>query len=80
MSALSIVAGKSCWVLCIDGLVLSADGCVLDALSIAVKVQFKIDLAAIPRDVEIVSQSALASCRAGAGASRNPSPTTFPAL
>ncbi|KAK9842517.1 hypothetical protein WJX81_003919 [Elliptochloris bilobata] len=37
LSALCIVAGKSCWVLCVDALVLSADGCVLDALSIAAK-------------------------------------------
>ena len=38
LGALCIVAGKSCWVLCVDALVLSADGSVLDALSIATKV------------------------------------------
>ena len=38
LGALCIVAGKSCWVLCVDALVLSADGGVLDALSIATKV------------------------------------------
>jgi len=37
LAALSIVAGKSCWVLCVDGLVLGADGSVLDALTVAVK-------------------------------------------
>jgi exosome complex RNA-binding protein Rrp42 (RNase PH superfamily) len=38
LSALRIVDGKTCWVLCIDGLVLSSDGNLLDALSIAIKV------------------------------------------
>lgn len=38
LSTLRIVDGKTCWVLCIDGLVLSSDGNLLDALSIAVKV------------------------------------------
>lgn len=37
LSTLRIVDGKTCWVLCIDGLVLSSDGNLLDALSIAVK-------------------------------------------
>ncbi|KAG0556295.1 hypothetical protein KC19_11G041500 [Ceratodon purpureus] len=37
LSSLRIVDGKTCWVLCIDGLVLSSDGNLLDALSIAIK-------------------------------------------
>ena len=39
LSALKIVSGKRCWVLQIDGLVLSADGNLLGALSIATKVK-----------------------------------------
>ena len=38
LAALKIVSGKRCWVLFVDGLVLSADGNLLSALSIAVKV------------------------------------------
>ena len=38
LAALKIVSGKRCWVLFVDGLVLSADGNLLNALSIAVKV------------------------------------------
>ena len=38
LGALCIMAGKSCWVLCVDALVLSADGGLVDALSIATKV------------------------------------------
>ena len=38
LRALSIVSGRSCWVLCIDALVLACDGSLLDALSIAVRV------------------------------------------
>lgn len=37
LTALKIVSGKRCWVLLLDGLVLSADGNLLDALSIATK-------------------------------------------
>ena len=32
------MAGKTCWVIFVDGLVLNADGSVIDALSIATKV------------------------------------------
>ena len=38
LGALSVVAGKTCWVLCIDALLLSIDGSLLDALSIAIRV------------------------------------------
>ena len=38
LESLCIVSGKTCWVVCVDGLVLNADGSVVDALSIAVKV------------------------------------------
>jgi len=38
LRALSIVSGRTCWVLCIDALVLTAGGSLLDALSIAVRV------------------------------------------
>ena len=38
LRALSVVTGKTCWVLCIDALLLSINGSVLDALSIAVRV------------------------------------------
>ena len=38
LAALSIVAGKSCWVVHVDALLLNMDGNVLDALSIAAKV------------------------------------------
>ena len=38
LRALSIVSGRSCWVLCMDALVLACDGSLLDALSIAVRV------------------------------------------
>lgn len=38
LTALKIVSGKRCWVLLLDGLVLSDDGNLLDALSIATKV------------------------------------------
>ncbi|CAL5227658.1 g10664 [Coccomyxa viridis] len=37
LRALSIVSGRTCWVLCIDALVLACDGSLLDALSIAVR-------------------------------------------
>ncbi|KAL3679902.1 hypothetical protein R1sor_022858 [Riccia sorocarpa] len=37
LASLSIVEGKLCWMLYIDGLVLSSDGNLLDALSIAMK-------------------------------------------
>ncbi|GAB4822267.1 hypothetical protein N2152v2_009313 [Parachlorella kessleri] len=37
LSQLSIVAGKTCWVLYVDALVLNIDGNVLDALSLAAK-------------------------------------------
>jgi len=37
LTALSIVPGKRCWSLLVDGLVVSADGNLLDALSIATK-------------------------------------------
>jgi hypothetical protein len=37
---LRILDGKVCWVLYIDGLVISADGNLLDVLSIAIKVPF----------------------------------------
>ena len=38
LAELCIVAGKTCWVIFVDGLVLNADGSVIDALSIATKV------------------------------------------
>jgi exosome complex RNA-binding protein Rrp42 (RNase PH superfamily) len=38
LRALSIVSGRRCWILCIDALVLAADGSLLDALSITAKV------------------------------------------
>ena len=38
LRALCILSGRTCWVLCIDALVLSMDGSLLDALSIAVRV------------------------------------------
>lgn len=38
LRALSIVSGRRCWILCIDALILAADGSVLDALSLAAKV------------------------------------------
>jgi len=41
LTALKIVSGKRCWVLQLDGLVLSDDGNLLDALSIATKVSCK---------------------------------------
>jgi exosome complex component RRP42 len=37
LSALRIVAGKTCWVLYVDALVLAMDGAVADAVSVAVK-------------------------------------------
>lgn len=40
LSSLSIVQGKVCWDLYIDGLVVSSDGNVLDALAAAVKVYY----------------------------------------
>ena len=38
LAELCIVVGKTCWVIFVDGLVLNADGSVVDALSIATKV------------------------------------------
>lgn len=38
LQSLCVLPGKTCWVLHIDGLVLNADGSVLDALSLATKV------------------------------------------
>jgi exosome complex RNA-binding protein Rrp42 (RNase PH superfamily) len=38
LSSLHLLEGKVCWVLYIDTLVLSSDGNLLDALSIAIKV------------------------------------------
>ena len=40
LSCLRILDGKVCWVLYVDGLVISADGNLLDVLSIAIKVPF----------------------------------------
>lgn len=40
LSSLSIVEGKVCWDLYIDGLVVSSDGNLLDALAAAIKVRF----------------------------------------
>lgn len=40
LSSLSIVEGKVCWDLYIDGLVVSSDGNLLDALGAAIKVYF----------------------------------------
>eukprot|EP00252_Welwitschia_mirabilis_P023179 TRINITY_DN649_c0_g1_i1.p1 TRINITY_DN649_c0_g1~~TRINITY_DN649_c0_g1_i1.p1 ORF type:complete len:287 (-),score=79.76 TRINITY_DN649_c0_g1_i1:418-1278(-) len=37
MSSLTVIEGKVCWNLCIDGLVVSSDGNLLDALGIAMK-------------------------------------------
>jgi len=39
LSSLIVVEGKICWDLYIDGLVVSSDGNVLDALGAAIKVQ-----------------------------------------
>ncbi|MCO5611109.1 hypothetical protein L7F22_065359 [Adiantum nelumboides] len=39
LSALSVIEGKLCWNLFIDGLVLSSDGNLLDVLAIAIKVK-----------------------------------------
>ena len=39
LAELCIVAGKTCWVVFVDGLVMNADGSVVDALSIAAKVR-----------------------------------------
>jgi exosome complex RNA-binding protein Rrp42 (RNase PH superfamily) len=38
LSSLSVVDGKVCWDLYIDGLVISSDGNLLDALAAAIKV------------------------------------------
>lgn len=38
LSSLSVVQGKVCWDLYIDGLVVSSDGNILDALGAAIKV------------------------------------------
>ena len=38
LQSLCVLPGKTCWVLHIDGLVLNADGSVLDTLSLATKV------------------------------------------
>jgi exosome complex RNA-binding protein Rrp42 (RNase PH superfamily) len=38
LQALCVAPGKTCWVLCIEALLLSVGGSVLDALSIAVRV------------------------------------------
>ena len=38
LSSLSIVEGKICWDLYIDGLVVSSDGNLLDALGAAIKI------------------------------------------
>jgi len=40
LSSLIVVEGKVCWDLYIDGLVVSSDGNLLDALSAAIKVTF----------------------------------------
>ena len=42
LQSLCVLPGKSCWVLHIDGLVLNADGSVLDALSLATKVNLSL--------------------------------------
>lgn len=41
LSSLVVIEGKICWDLYIDGLVVSSDGNLLDALGAAIKVQFK---------------------------------------
>jgi len=41
LSSLIVVEGKICWDLYIDGLVVSSDGNLLDALAAAIKVQPK---------------------------------------
>ena len=41
LSSLIVVEGKICWDLYIDGLVVSSDGNLLDALGAAIKVQLK---------------------------------------
>lgn len=40
LEALKIIPGKRCWVLTVSGLVLAADGSLIDALSIAAKVTY----------------------------------------
>lgn len=40
LASLVVLEGKLCWMLYFDGLVLSSDGNLLDALSIAMKVGF----------------------------------------
>lgn len=42
LSSLIVVEGKICWDLYIDGLVVSSDGNLLDALGAAIKVRLKI--------------------------------------
>ena len=37
LESLCLASGKTCWVIFVDGLVLNADGSVVDALSIAAK-------------------------------------------
>lgn len=44
LSSLTVVEGKICWDLYIDGLVISSDGNLLDALGAAIKVQLKIKI------------------------------------
>jgi exosome complex RNA-binding protein Rrp42 (RNase PH superfamily) len=43
-TSLVVVEGKICWDLYIDGLVISSDGNLLDALGAAIKVKLKIYL------------------------------------
>ena len=38
MESLCLASGRTCWVIFVDGLVLNADGSIVDALSMAVKV------------------------------------------
>lgn len=43
LSSLLVVEGKICWDLYIDGLVVSSDGNLLDALGAAIKVRLKMN-------------------------------------
>ena len=47
LAELCIVAGKTCWVVFVDGLVMNADGSVVDALSIATKVRLLLQVACL---------------------------------
>ncbi len=65
LSQLSIVAGKTCWVLYVDALVLNIDGNVLDALSLAAKAALADTR--IPKVCGMVRPTGLAACGCSIG-------------